>query len=677
MPAGVDPVYASVAKLYHAAGWAPLPVPPRQKHPVPRGFTGYMGKYPDLAEIERWAEGSPDWNVALRLPPTVVGIDVDVYHGGRAGLDELEAQLGHLPPTIMSTSRTDGSGIRLFRVEQGLAFPKNPAQGVDIVQRHHRYVMAYPSIHPDTDKPYEWVDSVTGLTVGDLGAPDSLPELPWSWVNGLAIDEGSSAGSATPEEVRDFFSEHDDERSKPSSLKGVRSQLDSSVNTGAGRHDTLVKIACMAMREAAAGYYTAREVRDVLYAWWREVMDDPRRVGDDEAEFGSAISFAVNAALADPERIAELRGRGNPDDFLKTVLGPSTTVVVNEPDEPMRPSGFRFYNPADLLSMPMTFEWIVKRVLVDPTYGQIAGEMKTLKSYIGLCLDLAIASGKPFLGEFDVAHAAPVVAIVGEGGRVPWTRRLVRVAEAMELEAASLPLVATFDVAPIESERFISSIKGVLDECKPKLLHIDPYYAYHGKGTDNRNLHEEGALLAALTALCAETETSLLVNNHFNQTGSGNSSDLKRITGAGSSEWVDSWLTLEHRERPDVDSGQYRLTMNVGSRQWGGASWDVDFSLGRMGEDNNYDSPITFHASKTKPKEEHDAERHEAAKEQLKAELLEALRRSDRPLGRSEWVTLVKGRRADLIAARDELIAERHELGITCEPGDTYTLGDS
>jgi hypothetical protein len=42
---------------------------------------------------------------------------------------------------------------------------------------------------------------------------------------------------------------------------------------------------------------------------------------------------------------------------------------------------------------------------------------------------------------------------------------------------------------------------------------------------------------------------------------------LKRITMAGSGEWADSRLLLEHREPPDVESGIFRLTIDVGSRQ--------------------------------------------------------------------------------------------------------------
>ncbi len=86
---------------------------------------------------------------------------------------------------------------------------------------------------------------------------------------------------------------------------------------------------------------------------------------------------------------------------------------------------------------------------------------------------------------------------------------------------------------------------------------------------------------------------SLQVVNHMNQTGQGMS--LKRITMAGSGEWADSWLLLAHREPPDVDAGSFKLAFEVGSRQWGGMTWDLDMEIGRFDADTgSHDGEITW-----------------------------------------------------------------------------------
>ena len=121
---------------------------------------------------------------------------------------------------------------------------------------------------------------------------------------------------------------------------------------------------------------------------------------------------------------------------------------------------------------------------------------------------------------------------------------------------------------------FQESLRRDLDEIEPGLVTLDPLYTYHGTTTRASDLHQEGALLNMLSTPCVEAGASLVVVNHFNQTGGGSS--LKRITMAGSGEWADSWVLLEHRGQPDVAAGMFMLNMEIGSRQWGGSKWELD-----------------------------------------------------------------------------------------------------
>jgi hypothetical protein len=254
---------------------------------------------------------------------------------------------------------------------------------------------------------------------------------------------------------------------------------------------------------------------------------------------------------------------------------------------------FRRYSMPDLLAEPDEFDWLVKGLLAEPTYGQAAGEMKTLKSTITGFIEVGLASGMPIFGKFYPRTQRPVVAYVGEGGRRLWTRRIRRICSAMGVVPGDLDLHPVFDVAPIPSLMFQESLQRDLAEIQPGLVTLDPLYTYHGVATRAADLHQEGALLNQISTPCMDAGASLLVVNHFNQTGAGTS--LKRITMAGSGEWADSWLLVAHREDPDVDAGAFRLTLDVGSRQWGGTTWDLDIDIGRFDEETgSHDGEITW-----------------------------------------------------------------------------------
>ena len=134
-----------------------VPLPPRKKASPPEGYTGRNGRRGRPAEdVDRWLTEHGSGNIGLRLPPGVVGIDVDAYKDDRhvAAWEELTARCGPLPDAPWCSSRDDGvSGVRLFRVpEDWEAAGKLPegSNGVspgEVIQWHHRYVVC-PPIHP-------------------------------------------------------------------------------------------------------------------------------------------------------------------------------------------------------------------------------------------------------------------------------------------------------------------------------------------------------------------------------------------------------------------------------------------------------------------------------------------------------------------------------------------------
>jgi bifunctional DNA primase/polymerase-like protein len=152
----------------------------------------------DLEQVRRWERSDPYSNVALRLPDGVIGIDLDLYEDPtkdhpaaerQAAWKVLEARLGPLPGSPRATSRDDGaSGIRLYRVPPSWkaagilpaapvceghplpdgreAKPGDLVSPGEVIQHHHRYMVAPPSLHP-SGRRYRWLGGNI-LPVSDL-----------------------------------------------------------------------------------------------------------------------------------------------------------------------------------------------------------------------------------------------------------------------------------------------------------------------------------------------------------------------------------------------------------------------------------------------------------------------------------------------------------------------------
>ena len=184
--------YADAADQYWRQGWrGVLPLRRGRKIAPPAGFTGKAGVEPSYPDVMSWAELYPDGNLCLRMADGVIGIDVDAYGAktGAAALTEAQQRWGALPETVLTTSREDGvSGIRFYRIPAGvelvesIEFPDLGVGDIEIVQRHHRYALAWPSIHPE-GRGYWWRN--TDNQIIGIPAVDELPELPAAWLEAL------------------------------------------------------------------------------------------------------------------------------------------------------------------------------------------------------------------------------------------------------------------------------------------------------------------------------------------------------------------------------------------------------------------------------------------------------------------------------------------------------------
>ncbi len=212
MSADIDRPFEFSAATYHQAGWFPIPVtvkPGGTKAPSLKGNTGGSGVYADARLTRQWMRQNGGREVGLRLAMDMVGMDVDAYDGkaGTWSLGVLQAKWGKLPATWMSSSRIDGSGIRLFRLgpDMDQALLRDPKAddprfgGIEVVRGGHRYCMAWPSRHPREGRPrYDWFDPERYVSEC-IPEPADCPLLPEGWFTGLSTGTASwGSGKTVP-----------------------------------------------------------------------------------------------------------------------------------------------------------------------------------------------------------------------------------------------------------------------------------------------------------------------------------------------------------------------------------------------------------------------------------------------------------------------------------------------
>jgi len=162
-----EPPMMAAALALARTGLCVFPCLPRDKIPV--GGHGFLDGTTDPETIIRWWTETPDANIGIACDSSgLVVADVDARHGGYETLQALEAEIGLYPDTVLARTGCDEPGLHIYlRVPPGLELRGKLGPGIDI--KHHGYVIAAPSLHPDGGT-YEWLTSPFDNEVAELPA---------------------------------------------------------------------------------------------------------------------------------------------------------------------------------------------------------------------------------------------------------------------------------------------------------------------------------------------------------------------------------------------------------------------------------------------------------------------------------------------------------------------------
>ena len=239
----------------------------------------------------------------------------------------------------------------------------------------------------------------------------------------------------------------------------------------------------------------------------------------------------------------------------------------------------------NLSGMPRGNRWLIDQLWAASGVGIVGGTPKTGKTWLGLEFAVAVASGTPALGRFDVPEAGPTLVYPAEDQPEAVRDRVEALCAHRDVDVDSLALhVITAERLSLDNEADRRGLEEALETVKPKLMLLDPLVRLHA-GAENHAGHIS-KLLGYLRGLQRRFGVAIVLTHHVSKKGRAEGGLGLR----GSSDlhaWGDSnaylhrnkgkvILQLEHRSAPALDPLEVRL---VSDAHDGGVRWEIDFEL--------------------------------------------------------------------------------------------------
>jgi hypothetical protein len=467
-------------------GFPVFPLQPRSKDPYPK-TRGLLDASTDPDLIRRWwsVPGAECSNIGIRPPEGIVVVDVDPRHAGHVTLERLEAKHGELPTTL--TARTGGGGLHAFyRVPGELAWPKALKDGPDDtgldLKGPRGYVLAAPSVHPDTGQLYEWLTP--------LGTP--IAEAP-AWL----VAKGYVPTEAVIVEDEDEAPAQPDE-----AIAAMVSQLTPAygeANQRANKH---------AMAFALGGWLKQRgwNQRDVARVVEQLPSRNPRaRVNDAmdgfkvgkphgwhelKARMGEGAAAQLDASAANPRRQRELEERAAAQELVPAMAAAAMNRAAALPLVPANDLAAVAHAPSAVdqwptIEVPTIFEplgaidYLIQELDLCPgAPALIAGYGFSAKSFAAQELCMAVATGDKAFGLFACKRGRAVYVDREQGPRLTRERfqRLARArgvppdALAGRLAIVNMPPIGldapAATIEPFLVDRFKGTTLAVFDSLK-------------------------------------------------------------------------------------------------------------------------------------------------------------------------------------------------------------------
>jgi hypothetical protein len=203
-------------------------------------------------------------------------------------------------------------------------------------------------------------------------------------------------------------------------------------------------------------------------------------------------------------------------------------------------------------------QWLLRRLLVKGQPAFIGGPRKVLKTSFIVDLALSLASGKPFLGKFEVYKPCRTAVISGESGEWAIYETAERVCAAKGIDLDRALVRWDFTLPQLADPTQLAELqRGLKEDCAEVCL-LDPLYLSLLAGQNNldaRNLFDMGPLLSAASRACLEVGCTPAFVHHSPKHFATGVMELDDLAFAGCAEFARQWLLISRRKEFVPGSG--------------------------------------------------------------------------------------------------------------------------
>lgn len=515
------------AQGYLALGYAPIPVPLGQKSPK-------LGSWPTLRvsrdDLPRYF--GADSNIGLLLGEAsgwLVDVDLDCD-------EAVELADEHLPPTDAVSGRPSRPGShRWYRcVGADSSSHTDPVTGSMIaeIRSTGRQTLVWPSLHPDGEV-YDRFDGTPAEV-----APDDLLESVRSLVEAVLLRRG---GSRLPIPDRTFdhaiapvvriVSCTSDWSSSAYGHSATDAECREVAGTGEGGRNTRLNTAAFRLGQLVGGGEL-----DEAHAW-SNLLVAAVACGLPDLEARRTIGSGLKAGIASPRRRTDRVERS------------SALPTEEEPAEEA------FISAGTLIKRhPQMRTPIIDGLLRSGETMNIIAGPKTGKSWLMIDLALAVATGRPWLGEFPTTQG-DVLIIDNELHPETTAHRIPRVAKARGIQLGDYG-------ERLFTRNLRGGIGGVTDihRLADALMKIDPgrfafigldaMYRFMPDGESENDNSVMTSVYNAIDRIARHLDCGISLVHHTSKGGQGGKNVTDVGAGAGSqSRAADTHLVLRpHKE---------------------------------------------------------------------------------------------------------------------------------